>query len=104
MNAIVMRLVMILTQRFTLYFNTRERMIITIEISIMIAPPSIRIAIGVSPAVLATSSAAPGIYSERISALSILIMTTTHRVESKTAVSNFFVVISFVFIFVFLFD
>ena len=42
-------------------------------------------------AVFATSSNAPGMNSERISAFNILIMTTIHKVESRTFVSIFFV-------------
>ena len=41
--------------------------------------------------VLATSSAEPGMFSERMSASSMLIMTTIHRVESRTLVSRSFV-------------
>jgi len=77
-------------------------MTITIEISIMIAPLSISVGIGVSPAVFVTSSAAPGIYNERISAFSILIMTMIHNIESRTFVPIFFVVFSFVLIFILL--
>lgn len=39
-NTIVITLAMMLTQRFSLYFNTRARMIMATEISIIIAPPT----------------------------------------------------------------
>jgi hypothetical protein len=50
--------------------------------------------------VLATSSTAPGMNSERISAFNILIMTTIHNVESRTFVSIFSAVFLIEFIFI----
>ena len=68
----------------------------------MIAAPSISWGMDAPKlaAALATSSVAPGMYSERISAFNILIMTTIHNVESRTFVSIFSAVFIFVFIFI----
>lgn len=67
----------------------------------MIAPPNINWGMDASAlaAVLANSSAEPGMLSERMSAFNMLIMTTIHRVERRTFVSIFFVgtVIAFIF-------
>ena len=88
-----------LAQRFARYASTRESRIITIEISIMMAPLNINSVMGVLPAVLAASSTAPVIYRERISAFSMLIITTIHKVESSTFLSIFLKNLAFAFIF-----
>src|SRR5512139_3920340 len=91
----------ILTQRLSPYFNTRDRTIMAMASCPMIAPAIISWGMDAPAlaAVLATSSAEPGIFSEKMSAFNMLIMTTIHRVESRTLVSIFFVRVALVFIF-----
>src|SRR5512139_1324541 len=96
----------ILTQRLIPVFNTRDRTIMAMGSCPMIAPANINWGMDapVLAAVLATSSAEPGMFSEKMSAFSMLIMTTIHRVESRTFVSIFFVGVALVFIFLLLND
>src|SRR5512146_855588 len=91
----------ILAQRLIPYFKTRDRMIMAMASCPMIAPANISWGMDVPmlAAVLATSSVAPGMFSERMSAFSMLIMTTIHRPESTTLVSIFFLGVGLVFIF-----
>ena len=87
MNTMVMVLAMILSGRLRGRFKVYDRKTMMMDSSIMTAPPSIRYGMGVSPAVLASVCAVPGMKSERISAFNMLSMTTIHKMERRVWVS-----------------
>src|SRR5512136_2338955 len=92
---------MMFTQRLTLYFNSRDRKTIAIEISVTIA------AINKNSGVICVPSTAlpaticfrnPGYMKEKISAKAMLNMMKIHNVESLAFISSIWMVLLLVFI------